>query len=175
MMALPNQAPGVVFDWGHTTPEDESAFAATDVTAFIGIAARGPVLQPVRVTSWSEFVASFGAEITQGYLAYSVAGFFANGGRAAWIVRVADPALARPARLDLTDSSQVPIVTLQASSPGVWGQAIAATLVHKRTGEFDISLSSGSAMNKRAPNPAGCPAGFTQRRPSRRSPHSSAA
>src|SRR5262245_64594487 len=61
----------------------------TDVAAFIGIAERGPLDTPVPVESLRQFSAHFGNFIGGGYLAYSVRGFFENGGRRCWIVRVA--------------------------------------------------------------------------------------
>ncbi|MFJ9431583.1 phage tail sheath family protein [Streptomyces sp. NPDC101490] len=60
----------------------------TSVAAFVGLAPEGPLDEPVLVTNWSQFVASFGA-FTEGYhLAHSVYGFFNNGGSAAYVVRV---------------------------------------------------------------------------------------
>ncbi|MEU7028472.1 phage tail sheath subtilisin-like domain-containing protein [Streptomyces sp. NPDC046275] len=60
----------------------------TSVAAFVGLAPTGPLNEPVLVTNWSQYVASFG-EFTEGcYLAHSVYGFFDNGGTAAYVVRV---------------------------------------------------------------------------------------
>ncbi|MBD0706907.1 MULTISPECIES: phage tail sheath subtilisin-like domain-containing protein [unclassified Streptomyces] len=60
----------------------------TSVAAFVGLAPVGPLDEPVLVTNWSQFVASFG-DFTEGYyLAHSVYGFFNNGGTAAYVVRV---------------------------------------------------------------------------------------
>lgn len=86
------RAPGVYIE-----PADPSARpiapARTDVAAFIGIAERGPLDQPVRVTSFKEFVRTFGSFFAPAYLGYAVRAFFENGGIAAWIVRVAAPAV----------------------------------------------------------------------------------
>ncbi|WP_055604138.1 phage tail sheath subtilisin-like domain-containing protein [Streptomyces aureus] len=60
----------------------------TSVAAFVGLAPAGPLNEPVLVTNWSQYVASFG-DFTDGYyLAHSVYGFFNNGGTAAYVVRV---------------------------------------------------------------------------------------
>jgi phage tail sheath protein FI len=60
----------------------------TSVAAFVGLAPTGPLNEPTLVTNWSQYVAAFG-EFTDGYyLAYSVYGFFNNGGSAAYVVRV---------------------------------------------------------------------------------------
>ena len=56
-----------------------------------GSRARGPLDVPIAVESWRQFQAQFGDFIGAGYLAYAVRGFFENGGRRCWIVRVASP------------------------------------------------------------------------------------
>src|SRR5262245_30252590 len=61
----------------------------TDITAFVGLAERGPLDSPVAVESWRQFQAHFGSLFGSGYLAYAVRGFFDNGGLRCWIVRVA--------------------------------------------------------------------------------------
>ncbi|MGD8279160.1 MAG: phage tail sheath subtilisin-like domain-containing protein [Gemmatimonadota bacterium] len=72
----------------------------TDVPGFVGFCERGPLPQRVtdrdeamkavvRLTSWPEFVTTFGGYITGGYLAYAVRAFFENGGDACHVVRVA--------------------------------------------------------------------------------------
>jgi phage tail sheath protein FI len=72
----------------------------TDVAGFVGIAERGPLLRPsatpdearevaVRLTSWSQFRATFGGFVPYGYLAYAVRAFFDNGGTTCYVVRVA--------------------------------------------------------------------------------------
>ncbi|MFN2459502.1 MAG: hypothetical protein ABR591_02220, partial [Candidatus Velthaea sp.] len=67
--------------------------ARTDVAAFVGIAERGPLGKPVRVTSYREFARVFGSFIAPGFLAYAVRAFFENRGVAAWIVRAAAPSI----------------------------------------------------------------------------------
>ncbi|MBV9271047.1 MAG: phage tail sheath subtilisin-like domain-containing protein, partial [Candidatus Eremiobacteraeota bacterium] len=84
------RAPGVYIE-----PSDPQARpvapARSDVAAFVGIAQRGPIATPVRVTSYKEFARVFGSFIEPGYLAYAVRAFFENRGIAAWIVRSAAP------------------------------------------------------------------------------------
>jgi phage tail sheath protein FI len=60
----------------------------TAVAAFVGFAEAGPFNQPTLVTNWSQFTSTFGDFIEGAYLAHSVYGYFANGGGAAYIVRV---------------------------------------------------------------------------------------
>jgi Bacteriophage tail sheath protein len=100
----------------------------TDIAAFVGIARRGPLDYALPVDSWRQFVAQFGDFTGAGYLAYAVRGFFENGGRRCWVVRVASP-VAAAARLEVdvapTPQAPPPPVVhawdVEAASPGVWG------------------------------------------------------
>src|SRR5262245_8409408 len=72
----------------------------TSTAAFVGPALAGPMLVPTRVSSFDEFIAQFGLQQPDGtfnpymttprvfYLAHGVRGFFDNGGRQAYIVRI---------------------------------------------------------------------------------------
>ncbi|MFD4339860.1 phage tail sheath family protein [Streptomyces anulatus] len=64
----------------------------TAVAAFVGFAGTGPFHQPTLVTNWDQYVQTFGAFTADTYLAHAVYGFFANGGGAAYIVRIGGPA-----------------------------------------------------------------------------------
>ncbi len=81
------------------------AGVSTGITAFIGRASKGPVLEPTPVSSPGEFRSIFGELIADpiSYLGYAVDAYFANGGRKAYIVRVvsdgATDDLSRPADL----------------------------------------------------------------------------
>lgn len=61
----------------------------TDVAGFVGVAESGPIGDPVRLTTYEEFVAlfGFGADLENPYLAPAVAAYFLQGGEACWIVR----------------------------------------------------------------------------------------
>src|SRR5215471_5937037 len=72
----------------------------TDVAGFVGFAERGPLPSPdatlvdpkavaIRLTSWKEFLVTFGGFIPYGYMAYAVRAFFDNGGITCYVVRVA--------------------------------------------------------------------------------------
>ena len=60
----------------------------TAVAAFIGLAVRGPVNEPVLVTNWTQFSQTFGEFMPGSYLAHSVYGYFLNGGGSAYVVRI---------------------------------------------------------------------------------------
>ena len=71
----------------------------TGVAAFIGRTLKGPLNQPVSVTSFSEYAQTFGGLWQPSTVSYAVEQFFENGGREAFIVRVANSA--RPPSLTL--------------------------------------------------------------------------
>jgi phage tail sheath protein FI len=58
----------------------------TSVTAFLGIASKGPRNEPTRVGNYQQFANLFGDD--QSHLAQAVQGFFDNGGQKAYIVNV---------------------------------------------------------------------------------------
>ena len=60
----------------------------TAVAAFVGLAEKGPVDEPVLVTNWTQFRAAFGDFVDGYYLAHAVYGYFLNGGGTAYVVRV---------------------------------------------------------------------------------------
>lgn len=101
--------------------------APTSVAAFLGVARRGVPHRPVRVTSVDQAVERTGTALADAYLAMAVAGFFANGGREAYLVRVVGPDSA-PARVELRDRRATPGVSLRVRAgyrgdpdPGAWG------------------------------------------------------
>jgi uncharacterized protein len=132
--------PGVYFDRADIRPFG-IGLRRTDIAGLVGIAARGPLHQPVKVESWAQFVSAFGGYLPQAYLAYAVAGFFANGGRTCWVVRVADPGQATPAYLGLLDAAGQRLFPLLATSPGTWGQNVRVLLVPRGGDRFSLTLA----------------------------------
>ncbi|WP_406115561.1 phage tail sheath family protein [Kitasatospora purpeofusca] len=60
----------------------------TAVAAFVGFARTGPFHEPTLVTSWDQYSQRFGGFTEGAYLPHAVYGYFANGGGAAYVVRV---------------------------------------------------------------------------------------
>lgn len=104
----------------------------TDIAGFVGLAERGPLPVPedfpaatfdasqvaVKISSWRQFLTTFGSFQEYSYLAYAVRAFFANGGKDCYVVRVAattakDPAQ-KPAKafFTLPSAPSVPIGTI---------------------------------------------------------------
>ena len=62
---------------------------STSVTAFVGAASRGRSYRAVCINSFAEFEQRFGGLVANLDLGYAVQQFFLNGGKDAWVVRVA--------------------------------------------------------------------------------------
>jgi len=141
------RTPGVYFEWPDVVPPAIS-LRRTDIAGFVGIAAAGPLHHPVKIESWTQFVSTFGPHIPQGYLAYAVEGFFANGGQTCWVVRLADPQAAQPAKLDLLDDSGNPTLRLSAHypglgvpNPGTWANQLAVYVTRSSADRFGLRLA----------------------------------
>ncbi len=135
--------PGIAF----TTPANDLAEALPrmDIACFVGFAARGPLHTPVAVDCAEQYGHVFGddlalvrdaenGEMLHAHLGPAVRTFFANGGRRAWVIRVAEqarsnrfpvPGLCRP----VFGGRLLPAL-LTAATPGSWSDAlgIAASL-----------------------------------------------
>ncbi len=88
--------------------------ASTGVAAFVGRSLKGPLNRPMLVRSFSEFSQIFGGLWQLATLSYALEQFFENGGREAYIVRVANGA--RPPTLTLPAGAGH--LTLTALNPG---------------------------------------------------------
>jgi uncharacterized protein len=100
---------------------------STSVTAFVGRAPRGPVDQPVAVTSLSDFDRVFGGIWPESPLGHTVHDYFRQGGALAVIVRAHTPGEDDTAMLTFGDVGDDRLV-LRASSPGRWGNKLVARL-----------------------------------------------
>lgn len=92
----------------------------TSTGAFVGTAQRGPIKKAVLVTSWTQFLTTFGGFIENSYLAYSVYQFFNEGGTKCYVVRAAEGTAEtlKAAEVNLSD------LTVRASSAGTWGDQL---------------------------------------------------
>lgn len=129
------RTPGVYFE---TLDEPSLEATRTDVAGFVGFARRGPLHSPQRIESWAQFLSVFGGHSPKAYLAAAAQGFFANGGRTCYVVRVADPDLAACASLGLLDPTLQPILWLTALNEGEWGTDITASI--RLTGDQRFTL-----------------------------------
>jgi hypothetical protein len=144
--------PGVTFEW-HDASLPVVGPLRTDIAGFVGIAERGPLHQAVKIQSRTQFASVFGGPMPQAYLAYSVDGFFANGGDTCWIVRVADPDLAATATLDVVDGSGARLLGVAAGSPGAWGNGIIATWIYSGARILSLTLRYPDGTQQLIRNP----------------------
>ena len=114
------QSPGVYIEEVPSGPQPIAA-ASTSVVAVLGTTRKGPVGVPTRVTSWSDFVRTYGNATERSFTAESVFGFFENGGPAAFIVRVDPSSLASWTVFDAAGAASF---TIRAASAGAWANAL---------------------------------------------------
>jgi hypothetical protein len=100
------------------------------VPGFVGISERGPTDTPTRITSFDEFQVVFGEPPLDGYLGPAIQGFFANGGRTCYVLRVAHQVsrsgeeIARNSAADLSTDEGDTTLIVTAASPGLWGNRV---------------------------------------------------
>ena len=105
----------------------------TSTAAILGEAERGPTM-PVMVTSYKDYQRWFGDVFARDkFLPYAVNGFFENGGRRAFIARIAgrDATTAEAAFGD--------VFTIRAAGPGSWGNRIYVKIRTSTTQAPDIN------------------------------------
>jgi len=131
----------------------------TDITGFVGLAERGPVDTPTPIESWRQFESHFGGFSGIGYLAYAVRGFFENGGRRCWVVRVAsrDPlGGCAPAAIILQSTAPARDVwRIEASSPGAWGNNLTIRLTETHNSQSIVPPASFDSVSAKVGNVAG--------------------
>src|SRR6266536_1729967 len=106
---------------------------ATSITAFVGIASRGPTDEPRFITSFADYERNFGGIGAGNPMAYSVFHFYQNGGSQAIIVRIVGNNAA-PASIDLDGG-----FSLNAKNPGVWGRRLRARVDYENIPASDTA------------------------------------
>jgi phage tail sheath protein FI len=120
---------------------------STSTVGFVGMAERGPVNRPVLVTTFGEYRRIFGGflpdnpyGVLRRWLPYAVDGFFANGGKRAYVVRVANLAPA-------ADPEAVPPGVAQTTLPN--REFVSRPLLQPaRTGDTQIDLSYWAGLER---------------------------
>src|SRR6266496_2399390 len=112
---------------------------STSVTAFLGLAKRGPINKAVHIFSLKDYENAFGGLSKDSDMSYAVSQFFLNGGSEAWIVRLALNAAA--ASLHLKDSGNTTVLTVTAVDEGTEGNHIQVIVNDHST---DSTISSGT-------------------------------
>lgn len=102
------------------------------VAAFLGTAERGPTT-PTLVDSWGVFKTQFGDLAQDHDLGFAVYHYFANGGRVAYVSRVAGASATSASTAGLTYlatelASPATLTELTAKSSGAWGNGLTVSL-----------------------------------------------
>jgi hypothetical protein len=137
----------------------------TAVTAFVGVAERGPMNLGTFVTSQEEYQRNFGGPIAAGQLWLQVRQFFLNGGSAAWIVRTAhhtditdagtNTAVKATVDLDDRDGTPDPTLNIQAKDPGAYGNSLEVIIENATSGaadEFNLKVEFDGVVAEVFPN-----------------------
>ena len=127
-MAVQVSYPGVYIE--EFAPGAPIQGVGTNTAAFVGIAERGVLNEPTKITSWDQFKTTYGAHPVPGsYLWYAVSGFFGNGGTACYVVRASNGAYQRMTLNDRTNpvGSSRPVVQLRARQLGAQGITVNVT------------------------------------------------
>ena len=142
--------PGVYITEG---PFSTTAAVGTEVTptAFLGTASRGPIV-PTRIESWSQYKALYGDLTNSSNLGYAVYHFFSNGGRTAYINRVAHTttnggAAALKAKSGsilgtIAGGASTTLFRVQAKNVGTWANYSAATSTTTEVG-LKVIITAG--------------------------------
>jgi phage tail sheath protein FI len=112
----------------------------TSITAFVGVAARGPVSDPVFINSYADYERAFGRLGDDNPMAYSVFHYYQNGGSQAIIVRVTGPT-PPTASISLDTGAGNPPLVLHAASSGTWGNQLRARVDYADTTGADYNLT----------------------------------
>jgi len=119
---------------------------ATSITAFIGRTLKGRTDEPIRIQNYGDFDREFGGLWTKSPLSYAVQQYFLNGGQDALIIRVHNNAEA--AKLTVSG------LALEASSPGVWGRSLRASIDYETKDKSDTALFNLAVEQLDGPPPA---------------------
>ncbi|TNF31953.1 MAG: phage tail sheath family protein [Deltaproteobacteria bacterium] len=157
-MSTTLRAPGV-----YQAPDEQRyvslELGRTGIPGFAGVTQKGPTNTPVRITSELHFLDVYGELEQGGYLRDAIRGFFENGGKYCYVLRVAHMVrrrgedTARMAQLKLKDGEGRTTLTVFAANEGVWGNDIKLSAIRQkpRVSTFltlDLSAGDTSAVIK---------------------------
>jgi phage tail sheath protein FI len=132
----------------------------TATAAFVGFAAAGPANSPVLVTTWTQYVNTFGSlddsglrnpHVAGSYLSHAVYGYFLNGGGRCYVTRIVGKAAKeeKPAPLQLPSRASKAVPSLFVHAKGVPNQDIQVDIVPPTK---TPRASDGEANNNEQPD-----------------------
>jgi hypothetical protein len=130
------RAPGI-----YKAPDEARASSmeleVTGIPGFVGLTEKGPTNLPVRIDSEEQFVKVYGELEEGGYLRDAIRGFFRNGGRYCYVLRVAHMVrrlreeTARKASFKCKDDEGRTTLTINAANEGMWGNQVQVSVVRQ--------------------------------------------
>jgi hypothetical protein len=137
-------APGVIVSQSPTLPP-QSVPADTSTWFVAGITTRG-ALAPILVTSLGAFADKLGARLATSPLYDAAETFFREGGSRLYVSRVTG-ATSATATKNLLDGGAAVSLTVNANSPGVWGNGLQVAVVAGTAGgTFQIQVTYGGVV-----------------------------
>jgi phage tail sheath protein FI len=111
----------------------------TSTAAFVGLTQKGPYGEAVPITSFAQFVRTFGSYIDGAFLAFAVRSFFSEGGTSCYVVRTCHyavpagpPGPKKPTAVAATrafiNATPINVLGLTADSAGAWGSDLSVTV-----------------------------------------------
>ena len=127
---------------------------STSVSAFLGSFTRGKLDKPIQIFGVADLERNFGPLVTTSEAGYAIRQFFLNGGREAWVVRVASatpaaPAAAAIAMLDAVTAGNLALLA-EAASEGIWGNRVQLDVDHDTAmaGQFNLTAREVDAAGR---------------------------
>ena len=114
------------------------AGVSTSDTAFVDFFARGPMNTAVRLTSFGDFERVFGGLDRRSEASYGIQQYYRNGGRNAWVVRVAAGTPGKSTRTLQGGSPLQNTLRVDAANEGVWGDQLQVAVVQAPNGRFNL-------------------------------------
>ena len=121
----------------------------TGITAFVGRTLRGPVNHPVRISSFGDFIQTFGGLWDGNALGFTIQDFFRNGGEQAVIVRLFHPQFETMKDRGLALSAGREIAAMVDDCKGEQDMSLPTVIqrVEKRAGYFQREVRAKAAKN----------------------------
>ena len=143
------------------------AGVSTSIAAFIGPTLAGPILEPVRVTNYTQFANRFGLPDANGnlvpyfpaggvFVPHAVRGFFNNGGQTCYFIRVSRARRAAATLNDRATTAQ-PTLVVRARSEGVAGNNVTVEVQDASVASSRTVVRATSALSSASGTQAAFP------------------
>jgi uncharacterized protein len=140
-------SPGVYIEEVNSGPRPIEG-VGTAMAAFVGFAPSGPANTPMLVTSWQQYVDTFGAleeggsrnpHMDKAYLSHSVYGYFNNGGTRAYVTRVVPTSKGddKPASAQLPSRASKAVPSLTISTKGAASSDVQVDITRPPSDDVD--------------------------------------